>query len=121
MWAVWVGAFGILIEFVGFGTLAYELTQTNKSSVTENIDLARETSAFDTLTGYDGAGDPGGKPFITVEGGVLGKLIANIRSREDEMRKRTALILRGVAITAIGAGLQVVGSFGQVLQQAASQ
>jgi hypothetical protein len=110
MWANWVAAFGVLIELVGFGTLAYDLWQTSKSEIRDNVALDAEPDAFKTIIIGDSRGE------TTIEGGLLGKQIAMIRAREDGLRKRMGVIIRGVVITAIGCGFQVVGSFAQALQ-----
>lgn len=116
MWANWVGAFGVLIEFVGFWTLAYELYQASKSTILETLDLAAEKSDFDRIVLSDAEGEPDGLGHSAVEGGRIGKLLDHIKSREAELRKRMDLIIRGVAVTAIGCLMQMVGSFGQALQ-----
>lgn len=115
MWANWIAAFGVLIEFVGFGTLAYELMKTNKSTILETLDLAGEQADVETLVFYE-ADQPGERAGGAFKGGLVGKLIEGIRAREDELRIRTGLIVRGVIISALGCALQMVGSFGQALQ-----
>jgi hypothetical protein len=105
----------VLVEFVGFGTLAYELMQTNKSTTLETIDLAGEQTDFGQIS-ISEPDKPGERWRSTIEGGIIGKLIDAIRAREAELRIRTGLIVRGVVITAIGCALQVIGSFGQALQ-----
>jgi hypothetical protein len=64
----------------------------------------------------DAEGEPDGLGHSAVEGGRIGKLLDHIKSREAELRKRMDLIIRGVAVTAIGCLMQMVGSFGQALQ-----
>jgi hypothetical protein len=112
MWN-WISAFGVLIEFVGFGTLACELWQTTQTSIVEAVDLASETSAFDSLVIYDGSdGEPGGAEII---GGAIGKQLDALKRAEANLHERMGLIMRGVVISAVGALLQVIGSFGQAL------
>jgi hypothetical protein len=115
MWTNWVAAFGVLIEFLGFGTLAYELMKTNKSTILETVDLAGEQIDIETIV-FSKAEHPGETSGGAIKGGIVGKLIEGMRARENELRIRTGLIVRGVVISAIGCALQVIGSFGQALQ-----
>jgi hypothetical protein len=110
-----MAAFGVLIEFVGFGTLAYDLIQTNRSTTRETVELNAEKFDAGRIVVFQ-ADKPGEHSGVGIEDGLVGKLLDRIRSREDELRKQTAVILRGVVISAIGCALQVVGSFGQALQ-----
>jgi hypothetical protein len=107
MWN-WIGAFGVLIEFVGFLTLAYEIWKTSKMQIFETISLSAKPAAFDRIT----VGSNGGM----VEGGIIGEQIESIRRSELKLRERLNLILRGLFFTAAGSALQVIGGFGQVLQ-----
>src|ERR1700730_8502476 len=110
MWTNWAVAFGALIEFIGFATLAYDLWQGSKDEIAETTELAAEKSDLAQLAVVEGAG-------IELSGGLLGKQLAAIRKRDDQLRRRMGLIVRGVLISAGGAFLQIVGSFVQALKQ----
>ena len=115
MWANWTAAFGVLIEFVGFGTLAYDLWQTNRGTIRETVELkAEETDAVRMVVSQ--ADKPGESSGIGVEGGRISKLLDQIAFREGDLRKQTALVLRGIIITAFGCLLQTIGSFAQAIQ-----
>jgi hypothetical protein len=113
-WANLAAAVGVTVEFVGFGILAYELVQTNKAAVADAKELAAEKSAFDTLIVRDN--DPkGGEAGTDIKGGALGAMMAQNRRREAQLAKSTRVIWYGVAITAFGSFLQVIGGIGQAM------
>jgi hypothetical protein len=113
-WANLVAAVGVTVEFVGFGVLAYELVQTNRTAVVDAKELAAEKSAFDTLTVWDGD-SKGGSGRTEIEGGALGAMMVQNRRREAQLAKSTRAIMWGVAITAFGSLLQIIGGIGQAL------
>jgi hypothetical protein len=110
MWTNWAVAFGAPIEFVGFATLAYDVWQGSKNEFAETTDPGCREVRSGAVGGREGAG-------IELSGGLLGKHLAAIRDREDQLRRRMGLIVRGVLISAARAFLQIVGSFGQALNQ----
>lgn len=114
MWSNWVAAFGLLIEFIGFGILAYELVQTNKLAVVDTSTIAQEREDFDRIEIWDGEGNEVGKHMVIV-GGQLGKLIEGLRAQKEHLERRTSLILRGVVCSGIGTILQLVAGFGQAI------
>lgn len=109
-WANTTAAVGVGIEFVGFGILAYELVQTNRTAVAEAKELAAQTSAFDRMVIWDGP-----KGGSDIEGGALGAMMAQNQRREAQLAKSTCIIWWGVAITAFGSLLQVIGGIGQAM------
>jgi hypothetical protein len=113
-WANLVAAAGVTVEFVGFGILAYELVQTNRTAVVDAKELAAEKSAFSTLSLWD-SDSKGGGGHTEIEGGALGAMLAQNQRREAQLAKSTRVIWWGVAITAIGSLLQVTGGIGQAL------
>ena len=114
MWANWLAAFGLLVEFVGFGILAYELVQTNKLAVVDTTAIAREREDFDRIEIWDGEGNEDGKHMVIV-GGQLGKLVEGLRTQKEHLERRTSLIFRGVVFSGIGTTLQLVAGFGQAM------
>jgi hypothetical protein len=114
MWTNWMAAFGVMIEFVGFATLAYELVQTNKLAVVDTTAIAREKEDFDRIELWDGEGNADGKHMVIVGGG-LGKLIEGLRAQKEYLHSRTGLIMRGVIFSGAGTVLQVIAGFGQAM------
>lgn len=109
--ANWIAAFGVLIEFVGFSTLGFELWRTLSSDIFDNIEITQQTGTADRIEVWDGADD--GR--LDLVGGQLGKLIEQINARQSGFRDRTTLIVIGLAFSAVGCFLQIIGSFGQAL------
>lgn len=119
MWANWLAAFGVMVELVGFVTLAYDLMQTNRASIRETVELKAEKADAGRIVVVE-ADQPGEVGGVGFEDGRIAKLFDRIKSREDDLRGQTALILRGVFISAIGCALQGIGSFAQALQTPAN-
>ncbi|OKO69892.1 hypothetical protein [Bradyrhizobium sp. NAS96.2] len=109
MWN-WISAVGVLIEFVGFGMLAWDLWRSARESIEEANAIAAEKSDLGSMIIRDGIGDVAGTSFNS---GALGKLIEARKSDAAKWQTRVLLIARGVSISAFGAALQVVGGFGQ--------
>jgi hypothetical protein len=118
VWTNWTAAAGVGIEFMGFGILAYELVETNRSAVGEAKDLAAEKELFETFTLSDGI-DETGRSQTFVEGGVLGAMVNNLRRREKQLARSTNVIAWGVGVTALGAILQIVAAVAQALESKA--
>ena len=113
-WANIAAAVGVTVEFVGFGILAYELVQTNRTAVADAKELAAEKSALTRLTVWEND-TKGGEGGIDIEGGALGAIMAQNQRREDQLARSTRVIRWGVGITAFGSILQVIGGIGQAM------
>jgi len=112
MWN-WISAVGVLIELVGFTTLAYDLWVTTKAEIAETTDLANEPYAAKSLMVWEGDDqDEGG---IMIAGGKIGKQIEALKNNLKTQRKRMRVVIRGVLISGFGCLLQLVGSLGQAI------
>jgi hypothetical protein len=123
MWN-WISAIGVTIEFAGFALLAWDLWKTTNQEVLEAAQLSRERVDFKTLVVEEDDVDPrryvdGGAPPNQgggrFEGGILDLLLGQRREDILKIYAKLAVIRVGVSISAVGAALQVVGSFGQAL------
>jgi hypothetical protein len=109
----WAGALGVLIEFVGFIVLGYELLQTNRTALEEAKRLASQKSLFDSLVIDAGIISDPASGSAKVQGGLLGYLVESIPRREIEVARSRKMIVGGIAISGIGVVLQIAGAFGQ--------
>ena len=107
-----VAAISMTIEFVGFGLLAYELNKTNKSAIVEAKGYQEQRSDFESIV-ISEPNKKGEKGSSSIAGGLIRDLIKNMKAREADLERSRALIVRGIQVTAAGAFLQVLGSFGQ--------
>jgi hypothetical protein len=109
----WVGAIGILIEFVGFIILGYELLQTSRAALDEAKRLAAEKSLFETLAIDEGTISDPTSGSAKVQGGLLGYMVDSIPRREAEAGRSRRMIIGGIAISGLGVFFQIAGAFGQ--------
>ncbi len=115
-WVSWVGAVGNAIELVGFGILAWELSQTNRSSIADAKAMVSEVNAFERMEVWDlEPNDPPGTPTVRLIGGKLGLVLDKVTTSLVALEGSWKLIVRGVWITAIGAGLQTFSAFWQAV------
>ena len=105
-----VGAATIKLKSGREAHVTMHTLEGSKDEIAETTELAAEKSDLAQLAVVEGAG-------IELSGGLLGKQLAAIRKRDDQLRRRMGLIVRGVLISAGGAFLQIVGSFGQALKK----
>jgi hypothetical protein len=114
-WPLWVSVIGVMIEFVGFAILGSELIQTNSRSLEEAKKLATETSLFTSLYIDEGHYSDPSSGSAKVEGGILGRLIDSIPTKEKEAARSRFLILVGLGISGFGVFLQIAGALGQAV------
>lgn len=107
MWN-WISEAGLIVEFVGFGLLAYDLWDTTQKAARDHTEVAAKDETFSAISFDDATGGD-------ILGGKLEALLNLYKLREKEWTHRLATVLRGIFVTAVGAALQVIGGFGQAL------